>query len=64
MNVKRELNIVLHNVPGSTASDGSTRKQEDIAQINSILNEYVDVKPTIHHLNKRRIRPSEHNLQK
>jgi len=44
---KRELNLVLHNVPESTASDSFTRKQEDIAQINSILNEYVDVKPTI-----------------
>jgi len=44
---EKELNLVLHNVPESTASGSSTRKQEDIAQINSILNEYVDVKPTI-----------------
>ena len=44
---KRELNLVLHNIPESTASDSPTRKQEDIAQVNSILNEYVDVKPVI-----------------
>ena len=44
---KRELNLVLHNVPESTAPDSSTRKQEEIAKINAIFNEYVNVKPTI-----------------
>ena len=33
---KRELNLVLHNIPEPTVSDSSTRKQEDIAQVNSI----------------------------
>ena len=44
---KRELNLVLHNVPKSTAPGGSTRKQEDIAKISGIFDEYADVKPTI-----------------
>ena len=44
---KRELNLVLHNVPEPTAPDGSTRKQEDIAKISGIFDEYVDVKRTI-----------------
>ena len=44
---KRELNLVLHNAPESTTPDGSTRKQEDMANISGIFDEYVDVKPTI-----------------
>ena len=44
---KRELNLVLHNVPEPAATDNLTRKEEDITQVNSILSEYVDVKPTI-----------------
>ena len=45
--MKKELNLILHNVPESIAPDSSTRKQEDIAKINAIFNEYADDKPTI-----------------
>ena len=44
---KRELNLVLHNVPEPTTTDNSARKEEDITQVNSILSGYLDVKPTI-----------------
>ena len=44
---KRELNLVLHNIPEPNTVDSSTRKQEDISQVNSILDKYVDVKLTI-----------------
>ena len=43
---KRELNLVLHNIPEPNTIDSSTRKQENISQVNSILDEYVDVKFT------------------
>ena len=41
------LNLVLHNIPEPNTIDSSTRKQEDISQVNSILDKYVDVKLTI-----------------
>ena len=44
---KRELNLILHNIPEPTTDNSSARKQEDITQVNSIFDEYVDVKPTI-----------------
>jgi len=39
---KRKL--VLHNVPEQATTNNSARKE---TQVNSILSEYVDVKPTI-----------------
>ena len=44
---KRELNLVLHNVPEPTTTDNSARKEEDITQVNSIFSGYLDVKPTV-----------------
>ena len=41
---KRELNLILHNISEPNTVDSSTRKQEDISQVNSILDECVNVK--------------------
>jgi len=44
---KQELNVVLHNLPESTAAVSTTRKTDDIAKVTSMLNEFINVKPTI-----------------
>ena len=41
---RRKLNLVLHNMPESTAT---ARKKDDIMKIASVLNNYIKVKPTI-----------------
>ena len=44
---KRCLNIIVHQVPESTATEGPTRKQEDIQQVTSIFEEYLGVNISI-----------------
>ena len=40
---KRQLNLILHNVKESYATDGSKRKDEDACAVTSILKDYLDV---------------------
>jgi len=44
---KRKLNMILHNMPESTASESIARKKDDIMKVTSMLKDYISVKPTI-----------------
>jgi len=47
MSRNQELNVVLHNLPESTATESAAGKMDDIAKVTSILNEFINVKPNI-----------------
>ena len=40
---KCHLNIIVHQIPESTATEGPIRKQEDIQQVTSIFYKYLGV---------------------
>ena len=44
---KRRMNLVLHNMPESTASEGAARKKDDILKVTSVLKDSLKIKPTI-----------------
>jgi len=44
---KRRCNVILHNLNESSADTGQTRKEQDVANITSIFDKYMGVKPTI-----------------
>ena len=44
---RRRLNLIMHHVPESTASEGLARKQDDINQVSSVLDKYIGITPNI-----------------
>ena len=44
---RRRLNLILHHIPESTATEGITRKHDDIKQVSSILDKYIGTSPSI-----------------
>jgi len=57
---KRRLNLIVHNLKEPTSEDGATRKKEDIKQINNLLQNHMEVSPTVTNairLGKHRERP-------
>jgi len=44
---KRQLNVIIHNLEESTASDGPLRKQDDIKRCTSLLQTYLQASVTI-----------------
>jgi len=44
---KRELNLVIHNLPESTATESAARKKADIQKVFSVLKDSLKIKPTI-----------------
>jgi len=57
---KRQLNLIVHNLKEPTSEDGATCKKEDIKQTNNLLQNHMEVSPTVTNavrLGKRRERP-------
>ena len=44
---KRQLNIIVHNLEESSASEGPSRKEDDITKCKSLLQKYLGVTVTI-----------------
>ena len=44
---RRELNLIVHNMLESTASEGAGRKKDDIMKVTSVMKDNIKVKPTI-----------------
>ena len=44
---KWKLNLILHNYPEPTSTDSQARKKEDIENISTLLNQYVNAPATI-----------------
>ena len=44
---KKKPYLIIHNVGESTSEDGLQRKKEDIDNISSIFQQYLDVSPSI-----------------
>ena len=45
--LKRQLNLVIHNLAESTSEESSARQRDDINQVTSVLQKYIEVTPTI-----------------
>ena len=44
---KRELNLVVHNLPESNASESAVRKRDDIQKVTPVLQDTLNIKSTI-----------------
>jgi len=44
---EQELNVVLHNLPESTATENTAREMDDIVKVTFMLNEFINVKTTV-----------------
>ena len=44
---KRKMNLIVHNYPEPTSSEAQARKKEDIENISTLLNQFVNVPATI-----------------
>jgi len=44
---KRQLNIVVHNIEESAASDGASRKKDDISKCTALLQKYLGISTTV-----------------
>ena len=45
---KRQLNIIVHNLEESSASEGPARKEDDISECKSLFQKYLEVTVSIH----------------
>ena len=57
---KRQLNIIVHNIEESAASDGASRKKDDISKCTTLLQTYLGVLTTINNalrLGKKSTKP-------
>ena len=45
---KRQLNIIVHNLEESSASEGPARKEDDISECKSLFQKYLGVTVSIH----------------
>jgi len=44
---KRKMNLIIHNYPEPTSSEPQVRKKEDIENISTLLNKFINVPATI-----------------
>ena len=57
---KRHLNIILHNIEESTASDGASRKKDDIFKCTALIQKYLGISTTVNNafrLGKKSAKP-------
>ncbi|MCY3929439.1 MAG: hypothetical protein OXG81_14325, partial [Acidobacteria bacterium] len=57
---KRQMNLVLYNIPESVQEEAHIRKQEDIVKVSSLLDSYLGVKVSINNairIGKRKEKP-------